>query len=897
MRIKFRYIDYNDNKNYILETIEDYTNKNTLVITEDGMSKKILFAAVNNKKMRIFNSFLSFDEFQEKIFFSEKNILKDIKRFLLFYSCLEKDTKEKLNIRTYYDCIEIADDFFEFFKYIEEVNILENLNLSKWQIEKIELFYKIKESFDKILSENNYLPLDWLYKKENLDLFYLRNFERIVFYDIVDFPYNYYEILKEISNNIEVEIVLQMKKGNFDENKLKIKNLDLPDRNMSLFLNTYKNDFELYNLVQKENSNNLEVYSANINREDNYSIFSSTNKYLFNDTKLYKILESYINILENIDLKTGLMDLFKLKEQIFNADFMEFYGLDIEDYKNFQELLEKEYRYISYELLEQGYFDFSFKENKNLLEKLKFILKSIQEIERIKNIEDLNIYFKNKFFSNDDDINFFMEAKYLSIYDKFYEILGILNSNENTDYFKNFSKFFEKNIGKNIFILFFNHLNKIVLYGNESSIEEDKIILKDLYNAKFSQKNDKKVLLIHTDNQNLPRIKKNNALFTEQQKQKIGIKSYDDLMQIEKYRTFQNILNFQELYIYSVLDLDNNIDFSAFIYEYTNKYKAIENEKESLLFIDNFFVEDNSNIEQKEARYRAYRKELSDFKDGVLKIGAYDYTALLDGETFFFLNKLCKLQTQEELEEVNGISLKLLGIILHKTLENLFKKNWKSILKSTENILIYREEILEELKSNIRKEYLKFENFMSNYLEEVLIEKLVNNIEKFLKFLYEELKEEKIIRIEAEKKDKTEVPFYEINGIQVLLTGRADLLVESSKGNYIIDFKTGFADKRQLEFYTVMFYGKELTSLPVYAFAYNFWKEGEAENIEIEKYKMDDIAGLCQKIKDSLKKFFENPNYALPKKSALKEYKADFKKLYNYKYLCPLDKIQGDENE
>ncbi len=69
MRIKFRYIDYNDNKNYILETIEDYTNKNTLVITEDGMSKKILFAAVNNKKMRIFNSF-----FRKKYFKRYKKI-------------------------------------------------------------------------------------------------------------------------------------------------------------------------------------------------------------------------------------------------------------------------------------------------------------------------------------------------------------------------------------------------------------------------------------------------------------------------------------------------------------------------------------------------------------------------------------------------------------------------------------------------------------------------------------------------------------------------------------------------------------------------------------------------------------------------------------------------------
>lgn len=81
-----------------------------------------------------------------------------------------------------------------------------------------------------------------------------------------------------------------------------------------------------------------------------------------------------------------------------------------------------------------------------------------------------------------------------------------------------------------------------------------------------------------------------------------------------------------------------------------------------------------------------------------------------------------------------GISAKVLGNILHKTLEEIFRENWKNILQSSENLLISADIIEKYLKRNIWKEELKIEIFMKNYINEVLTPRLVSNIEKFLKF-------------------------------------------------------------------------------------------------------------------------------------------------------------------
>jgi len=905
-KLIFNYLAYNSqNQNELYfkmnKIINEDNSDDTLVVVESGMAQKHYFAYVNKSRLLVKNNIISFEDFLDKIFLSNKKVLGDIKRFFLFYSCLKEDVKKKLNISNYFECIEIADDFFEFFSYIKNKDMLKFLNLSKWQEEKFEIFFEIKEEMDKFLNKNSYIPSDWLYSLENLDLTFIKKYKKIVFYDIVDFPHNFLEIINNIQSICEIEILLQMENKDFDMENLKLNKLSLPDKKIDIKLSKYTNDLELHTMIKINQYDSY--FSTDLNKEDRYSIFTKSNKFYLNDTKFYQVIETYLNLLNGIDYKNKkYIDIFLVKENIFKNAFMSFYGLDNEDYKSFEKIISDDYRYISLELLNKKYLGY-LKDDENLKSKLKLIFETLADIEKIKGINSLNDFLCNKFFSSKSDIDFFIEGKFDTIYDKIYEILGLLNSNENIDFFKKFNKFFKSNLGRNIFTLFFNYLNKIVIYSIQKNTNKNKE-LKNLNLIKYSTKNIENPAIIYTDSQTLPKIKVNNNLFTEQQKIKLGLRSNEDEILIQKYRFFQNLLSLNKIDIYSMVDSDNNIDFSAFVYEFINKYDALENNTDNLkqFFKGMALKEKDDNDFQNTSFFKAYSKAKTDFRNNKLEIGAYDYMLLKKNETFFLLAKICGIKSSDEMVADVGISVKILGIILHSTLEKIFKENWKNILQSSENLLISYNVIEDYLEKIISKEKLKIESFMSNYIKEVLIPRFVSNIEKFLKILYEELKGEKILRIQAEKDTKTEKKVYlKYNEIEVFLDGRADLLIETSKARYIIDFKTGGYNKEQLEFYEIMFYGSD-NSLPVYSAVYNFWDEQESKKFKFEDNLVENLADKDREFKEFLIEFLKEGFYTLPKKSALKENNYDFNEYYRYKHIIPLEKMKvveakGDKNE
>ena len=909
--IKFNYMPYNEKENQLYSNIFNYDNSENLIVVENDFVQKFYFSYINSKKMIRTSSIISFNKFWDYIFISKRKNLKDIKKYFVFYSLLDDEIKKKYNISSYFDSMELANDFFEFFKYIEKKEELKKVVLSKWQEEKFSLFFNLKNKLDNFLDENNYILEDWLDRIENLNFDYLKKFKKIIFYDIVDFPHNFKSILKEIAKKNEIEFAFQIEKNDINEKELLLEKISLPNRNIKLNLISYTDDLDLQ--VQVLSSTTMTYFAVDKNKNHDYKIFDNSNKYILNDTKFYTIIESLLNLsLASKEENKNYLDIVLIRENIFKNSFMEFFGLDGEDIRVLNTILKDEYRYLSLELIETSQFTKFFEENMNLKLKLKTIFELLIKINTIKNISELNEFLCLNFFNTEENIQYFTEGKFETIYDKIYEILGLLSSNESVEFFKDFRKIFKDNLGKNIFSVFFNALNNITLYSNEEK-KEDKPFLKDLYTLKMlsNDKFDSVPSIIYADNKTLPKVKANINLFTESQKKKLSIITREEEILIQKYRFFQNILNLEEMNIYSLKNEDENIDYSPFIYELINKYSYVEQEKINLnkFFKSIYLKNKRENIEKNIVKYSPYKKEKTDFVNNKLYIGAYDYIELEENETFFFLDKICGVKSSNEAELENGISARILGILVHKSMEEIFKDKWKDILNDRERLLIKDEDIKPYIKRNIKKEELKIERFLNAYVYDIILERLSKNIEKFFKCLYEELKDKKIIRVETEKslKKNEEKVFYDVDGIDIILTGRADLIIETDRAKYIIDFKTGGVNEKQLEYYAIMFYESE--TLPVYSASYNFWideqpknkdknktKSDETKDFDFSKYIQESIKEKSDKFKEKLTEFIRGEYYTLPKRKALKKNAYDFKEYYNYKNLIPLEKM-GDNNE
>lgn len=1017
--ISFKYIPYNLEENSLHKKIKNINNEKTLIIVQNEVDKNFFTTTVNENRLKKTNNILSLDDFLEKIFFTDKYVLKDIKRFMAFYLSLSKEIKEKFNIKSYHDSIELADEFFEYYSYFSDLDkdSFSDINLAAWQKEKIENFSLIKKEMDIFLEKNSYIPSDWLNKIENLDLFFLRNFKKIIFFDVVDFPENFKEVLEKLKDISKIEVILQIEKGDFNERELKLEKISYSKISKNIQILKYKNDFEIYPEIMKEILQDSNFFSGTNQIDDNYSLFNKNSTYLFNDSKLYKIIESYINLFEAIYIKgkdkdKNFINLFKLKENIFTPSFMEFYGLDVEDIKTFDKILADNYIYLSLEKVKTNYFDYYFKDgnekNENLHKKLIIILENLFAIEEIKNIHDLNEFFKERFFKDEDEkfeknINFFMENKFSNIYDMFYEILGLLNTSENMEFFKNFNKIFSSNLGQNIFILFFNHLNNITLYSSNKNIENNKqTTLKNIYSIKnlFLDEDEENIILNMSAN-SLLKIKSKFSLLTETQKKTLNLKTREDLILNEKYRLYQNLNSLKKVKFFLLYDLENNIDFSSFIYEFIEAYsykeifptktetlmrsfyenykqrmtasyglsplpmesgaleqtpetksdyylteesvssKAINRERtlDSLSFLNENGINISALMEDTPRNSKkniSFKKEASDFirkdKDGnecyQLRIGAYDYEKLKDKETFFFLKNICGLDSVREKEEIDGFSLATFGTLLHKSLENLLKDNWENILNSKEELLFKTEKVEEYLRRTLKNSELKFEVFTSSYFKEIILPKLVKNIYLFFSLIYKEVKDSKILRIEAEKKNWNEHSFMKARlqniDIEVLLTGRADFVMETDKAKYIIDFKTGGTQKDQLDFYAVMLFedeskhldskknisSEELTEAivskdisdtnklvkkskkEIFTANYNFWETFSENEI---KFKSINLEETSQKIKETILTFFENDYYIPPQIKDFSTGEYDFSKFYNYIRIC--QNLVGDNDE
>lgn len=819
--INFRYIGYGTS------FIAEYSGKNNqkkdyLYIFNDNRMKSIF-----SKKMRwnFFNAqptLLTFNELKEQIFYTDKVILKEAKRILAFYTSIPKDIKEELGIKSYYDVIDFANDFFDYYREIKINKVDKIENIQNWQEKYFLHFEKIKESFDRLLEKYNYIPSDWIedlqyYKKD-----FFGRFNKIIFVDIVEFEKVYRDIIVDLGEEKEVEIALQMEKGSFNEENLKFAETILPETSPSnIFIYQSKDELEesmslIYLL--KEKAKKGEFYSPAPENSEFFNLFpfyfGKSQAVTMNDTKLYAFLNVQLNLLLNMEERLGeTYNLLEFEKAFENRAFKEYYSLTEEDIRLIKKISSNFYQYISLDILHSNEVQYLIGEDIGFTKKLEKIFKDFSSILKLKSVDELYNYFKNEI-----SLDKFIQKEYGDVFEKFFEIFGIMKENENMSIHKSFKSYFDGNLGIALLKLTIQYMKDIAVTSNEK-VDSERVIIKNIESALYANETkhlfrdqgrfSKTNFFIDITSDLMPGNIKDNLIFTEKQRKELNLTTKEEKREVKKYRFFQMIFTNRNSVIFTKKNEDKGIDISPFIDELCIKYdlkinsapielnKSIEILKKSI---------PSSVIGNLEFKKGEFSKEESDFKDNRLNIGAYDYDNLVKCPLKFYFQKLAQLIPEKD-SEVDYLNKQFLGTMVHKILENIVRDIWKDVL-SKGIYEIDREVIVEAINREIKNNRSKILVQMDIYLQEILIPLLSENIEIFFKKLASKYRNINIRRFQGEKDAGKNIPFIQ-DKIDVYLRGKADLVIESDMGNEIIDYKTGGAQEAQLDYYSIILFGDE----------------------------------------------------------------------------------------
>lgn len=890
--MNFSYLNYGEN--FIDEIKKRELTEKTILVFSDYFFKN---SYMKNREKNILvpePTYLTLEEFQKKIFKTKRMILTEAKRPLTLFSVLDDELKELLKIESYYDIIDFADAFFKYYKELN-LNLVDKLTgLQDWQEEFIGKYEKLKKKYDKYLLENELIPSDWIECKELYNTFEIEKFERIVFIDIPYFTPLMRESIKKLSKDYEIEIMVQAPKSDYNEELLKLEKVSLIKDEKDINIKIYENPddmTEVLNLLATLNGSTKQgkrdLFSPQPERNNLHKIFPkyfiSQKLKTLDDTLLYKFMKIENTLLLSLEPKKRMgIPCEELRKAIDSEIYRKVYNIDDDILYVFKKIFEEEYKYLDLEIFESKELDFFFKEDIdkiNLNRAYKIFSRIYENLEEIKDyttVSEFIDYIKRLGFNNFEEVN------YVDILEKMQEAIGNIKSSEILCGNRGFKRLFKNDIGANLYTLLIKYMEGIEIREVERELDEAVAMIKNMSDVRLRaiELKNYTTYLIDITSKNLPGSFDDNLNFTENQRLENNLMTFEEKKILSKYRFIQGIFNSKRVVIFT--KHSSEVERSVFLDELMIEYNlSIEENnplsKESMfellysnLHSENYDEDEKEKDENKNINFFNLNKKMDDFKDNKLVVGAYDIINLNDCEYRFFLDKIADIH--EESEENYGVSLRLLGIIVHKIFEKVSEKVYSKI-REENNFSIDEDELDKLINLVLYENQMKIPTYANLYFRYVLFPRIKENVFKFYSSIEKEI-DGKGVKIFWGEKGKSK----KLEGIEgdldVVVSLRADLIVETESGDKIIvDYKTGGKKSEQLDIYSIIMYGDENIAKKI---IYNAI-EGSFEPIENVKITKEGLTEIFNN-------FINNKTYVRARKNSSCIY-------CEYKNICKREEI------
>ena len=237
--------------------------------------------------------------------------------------------------------------------------------------------------------------------------------------------------------------------------------------------------------------------------------------------------------------------------------------------------------------------------------------------------------------------------------------------------------------------------------------------------------------------------------------------------------------------------IENNLEFKEIMFNESN-IKSILKE-----------MFDENRIEYKSNKDDALYKT---GPESELKIGAYDFRDLKECHYRFYLKKMIGLK--EFIEPQEKITSKSLGILIHEVFERISTAQKEKIINEMK-FDVNGIEVEKTIKDVIKKESEKISKKYGNYYEEIIFPIVTESVTEFFRGLERKIKD-RIVVFEPEFKKERQITD------SVKIVGKLDLLIETEKEHFIIDFKSGKGKLGQLYFYSNLVYENESAEKIIY---------------------------------------------------------------------------------
>lgn len=807
--MEFNFIDYGDN--IFKKSIVD--EQSAVYVFNNYENLKEARTYYHRPFLEQGSIFITMSDFKERLFPPDSLVLKEEKLSVIFYELLTDEDREQLQINSYFDAIEVANEFLNFYSELKEYKIEKITDLTDWQQQKYNLFQQLRKKYVKRMKTLGYTDRTLSYDFSNFSTLFLQDYENISFINNINFTPMEKELLTKIeADDKNVIINLQLPAADYDREHLILKTVNFPDNhNTDIHLFQVEEDLlQLVNLIEhpeSEEVNKEELFQTNNEvgtiidadyNNSNYQQLLSSEKIKverelsFKQTKLYRFLNTLYELIKNADTDRGqlLLQLEDLLDACYLIEFSQYYNLTENTREGLIRLAQEDYVYLNQELAA-----------KEGLTELEPVVADILQIRGFNNLLDFCKFMENI------DLEILNDEKYDKNLDRYFDALLELKSLEEMNIVSSWDNYFSsKNQGLFFLILRYLQFKKI---EPVIDTEDSSYLIEPLLEGRYCQHNN--LHLINISGGIIPTANSGGFLLTENQRENLRLPTARDRRLLEKYYFCRHVFSSDDVNIYSIRKTEDNVTASPFVEELRLKYNLQFKEpgykaKHYSKVVSGIFNDNKQlfHFEQYPALIGDDKLQINknDFPKQNYSFNYYKYKTLRKCYYRFYLEHIADLETEKP-DFTKEMDLKVLGILVHQIIEKI-SGQISSTHMGIDNLIVDKKTITRICEQVFIEFNLKFNNYYQKYYREILLAAVTNSIMKFFEKIERKIKNIEDIAAEWQPAHRTQPSFVKHEMIDIYLRGRLDLLINTPQTTHIIDFKTGSGDLDQLDFYAIM---------------------------------------------------------------------------------------------